>query len=267
MNSMVCSSSLMTSIERPRLRSSLTRTLNDSGTPASTISLSLDDRLVRLDATDHVVRLDGQHLLEDVRRAVGFKRPDFHLAEPLPAELRLTTQRLLRDERVRAGRPRVDLVLNQVSQLQHIDDADRHRAVELLAGAAVVELEPCRRAAAPPPRASERISSSDAPSKTGVAIFDAECFGRPAEVRFEHLADVHARRNADRIQNDVDRRAIRQVRHVLDRKDPRDDTLIAVATRHLVALGDLPLLGDADADHLVDAGRQFVVGSLFPRSA
>src|SRR4051794_17349221 len=50
--------------------------------------LALDDRLIGLDPADHVVRLDGQDLLERVRRAVGLERPHLHLAEPLAAELR-----------------------------------------------------------------------------------------------------------------------------------------------------------------------------------
>jgi hypothetical protein len=36
-------------------------------------------------------------------------------------------------------------------------------------------------------------------------ILIAETLGRPAEMGFEHLADVHARRHAERIQHDVDR--------------------------------------------------------------
>src|SRR5204862_284362 len=63
--------------------------------------VALDDRFVDLCAARDVVRLRGEQFLEDVRRAVGFERPDLHFAEPLPAELRLAAERLLRDERVR----------------------------------------------------------------------------------------------------------------------------------------------------------------------
>src|SRR5215211_2299573 len=42
---------------------------------------ALDDRLVSLDATHDIVRLDSQHLLQDVRGAVRLERPDLHLAE------------------------------------------------------------------------------------------------------------------------------------------------------------------------------------------
>src|SRR6266852_7797712 len=43
--------------------------------------VALDDRLVRLDAADDVVGLDGEDFLEDVRRAVGLERPNLHLTE------------------------------------------------------------------------------------------------------------------------------------------------------------------------------------------
>ena len=101
--------------------------------------VAADDRLVDLGAAGHVVRLHRQHLLQRVGGAVGFERPDLHLAEALAAELRLAAQRLLGDERVRTDRTRVDLVVHQVVQLQHVDVAHRHLAVERLAGTAVIE--------------------------------------------------------------------------------------------------------------------------------
>src|SRR5256714_15355540 len=103
--------------------------------------VSLDDGLVGLDPPDDVVGLDRQDLLEDVRGAVGLQRPYLHLAEPLAAELRLASQRLLGDQAVRTGGAGVDLVLDQVSQLEHVDPADRDRLLERLAGAAVTQLD------------------------------------------------------------------------------------------------------------------------------
>src|SRR5829696_1434365 len=63
--------------------------------------LALDDGLVDLDPAEDVVGLDGEQLLQRVRGAVGLHRPALHLTEALATELRLTTQRLLRDHRVR----------------------------------------------------------------------------------------------------------------------------------------------------------------------
>ena len=49
-----------------------------------------------------------------------------------------------------------------------------------------------------------------------VAVFDllADDFDSHAEMRLENLSDVHTGRDTQRIQNDVDRRAIRKERHV-----------------------------------------------------
>ena len=74
----------------------------------------------------------------------------------------------------------------------------------------------------------------------------------------EDLADVHPRRHAERIQHDVDRRAVRHVRHVLDRHDLRHDALVAVAAGHLVARLQAALHRDVDLDHLLHARRQLV---------
>ena len=101
------------------------------------VVVAAHDRLVGLGTARDVVRLHRQHLLQGVGGAVGFQRPDLHLAEALAAELRLAAQRLLGDEAVGADRAGVDLVVHQMVQLQHIDVAHRHLALEALAGAAV----------------------------------------------------------------------------------------------------------------------------------
>ena len=100
----------------------------------------------------------------------------------------------------------------------------------------------------------------------------AQSLGGPAQVRFQNLADVHTGRNAQRIEHDLHRRAIRQIRHVLFRNDARDHALVAVAAGHLVAHRKLALHGDVDFHQLDHARRQFValaqlgdllVGDLF----
>src|SRR6516165_12757826 len=77
------------------------------------------------------------HLLQRVRGAVSFERPYFHLAEPLAAELRLAAQRLLGDQAVRTDRAGMDLVIDQMMQLEHVDVAHRHLAIERLSRAAI----------------------------------------------------------------------------------------------------------------------------------
>ena len=91
-----------------------------------------------------------------------------------------------------------------------------------------------------------------------LADLEAEAGAGPAEMGLEDLADVHAARHAERIEHDVDRRAVLEERHVLDRHDLRHHALVAVAAGHLVAGLDLALHRDEDLDHLHHAGRQLV---------
>ena len=86
----------------------------------------------------------------------------------------------------------------------------------------------------------------------------AERLRRPAEVDLEDLADVHTARHAERVEHDVDRRAVLEVRHVLFGEEPRDDALVAVTAGHLVADRELALDREVDLDQLDDARRQLV---------
>src|SRR3954469_14927703 len=259
--------------------------------------LALDDGLVHLHAAEHVVGLDGEDLLQRVGRAVRLEGPHLHLTEPLTTELRLPTQRLLRDHRVRAGRTGVDLVVHQVRQLQDVHVANGDRTVERLAGTTVeqrhlavgsdqpgavgtvgvevgeqvldrrdlgtglVDLVPVRTV-----EHRRRHPHRGARDRAGLVALRRRLhvLGRPAvtrrvpEVRLEHLADVHTARDTERVEHDVDRRAVGEVRHVLDGEDLGDHTLVAVAAGELVALADLALLTDVDAHELVDARRQLV---------
>ena len=57
----------------------------------------------------------------------------------------------------------------------------------------------------------------------------------PAQVRFQNLAHVHTRRHAQRIQHNLHRGSIGQIRHVFLGKNARNHALVAVPARHLVA--------------------------------
>src|SRR5260370_1594332 len=99
------------------------------------------DGLVNLCAAIDGLRLRREQLLQDVRWAVRFQRPDFHFAEALAAELCLAAERLLRDERVRPDAAGMDLVVDKVRQLKHVDVADSDRLVELVTAHAVEEVD------------------------------------------------------------------------------------------------------------------------------
>ena len=202
--------------------------------------------------------------MQGVGRAVGLQRPDLHFAEALSAVLRLAAQRLLGHEAVRTDRTGVDLVRDQVAQLEHVDVPHHDLLVELVTRPAVVE-----RALAV---GLDPLVALDLAGVLEVALdfllvdavedrgrhLEAERLGRDAEVRFEHLTDVHAAGHAQRVEADFHRRAVREVRHVFLRHDPGDDALVAVAAGHLVADAELALAGDVDLHLLDDAGIDLV---------
>ena len=102
----------------------------------------------------------------------------------------------------------------------------------------------------------------------GAAIFlqrlvdlDAQTARGPAHVRLEDLTDVHPRRHAQRVETEIDRRAIREERHVLHRHHLRDHALVAVTAGHLVARLQLALHRDEDLDHLHHARGQIVAAA------
>ena len=87
---------------------------------------------------------------------------------------------------------------------------------------------------------------------------EAEQLRGPPEVGLEDLSDVHAARHAERVEHDVDRLAVGEERHVLLGDDAGNDTLVAVASGHLVADRDLALLGQIDLHELDDARGQLI---------
>src|SRR6476620_7532060 len=232
--------------------------LEGLGDPRWLDLLPLHDGLVGLDAPEDVVRLHGQQLLEDVGRAIGFERPDLHLAEALATELGLATQRLLGDQAVRTGRPRVDLVLDEVVELEHVDVADGDPAVEQLARPAVAQLglAVVRQARLGQLALDVVLGRAVEHGGRGLQALGVE---RPAEVGLEDLADVQPARDAKRVEDDGDRGAVRQERHVLGGQDLGDDALVAVTAGHLVADADLALLGDGHPDQAVDTRLEVVV--------
>src|SRR5688572_15545508 len=230
------------------------------GQPWRERRVALDDRLVDLGASGDVVRFRREQLLEDVRRPIRLERPDLHLSKALAAELGLAAQRLLRDERVGADRPRVDLVVDQVRQLEHVDVADRHLLLEVLTRHAVEELRlaTLRQARLLEPVLDLRFRRA---VEDGRGEVETQRVRRPPEVCLENLSDVHTRRHAERVEDDLHRRPIRQIRHVLFRQDARDDALVAVAAGHLVADRQLALHCDVYLHELDDARRQLVAAA------
>ena len=79
----------------------------------------------------------------------------------------------------------------------------------------------------------------------------------------KNLPHIHARRHTQWIKQDVNSRAVFHMWHILDRNNPRDHTLVAVAASHFVAGLQLALHGHEDLDHLQHTWRKFVAALNF----
>ena len=102
--------------------------------------------------------------------------------------------------------------------------------------------------------------------KDGGLYLVAQMLRGKAEMHLEHLTDIHSGGNAQGVEHDIERRAVRKEGHILLRKYSRNNTLVAVAACHLIADGELTLLGDIAADNLVYAGCELIAvlaGELF----
>ena len=224
---------------------------------------ALDDGLVNTRTALHVVGLDRKKLLKRVGHAVRLESPHFHFAHTLTAELRLAAERLLGDERVGADGTGMDLVGDEVVELEHVDDADDDLLLEGLARKTVIKN---RLALGADPALGTLFLLLDLAGleeklvdlgllnavEHGRRGVEVEVAARKTEVGLKKLTEVHARRHAERVQNDVDRAAVGKERHVAARKNARDDTLVAVTSGHLVADRKVLLVDEENAYFLDD---------------
>ena len=173
----------------------------------------------------------------------------------MTAKLRLSAQRLLGHQGIGTNGASVNLVINQVGQFEHIDVTDRHRIVKRLAVDPVIERY------LPVLRQLSRFEFFFDVSHLG-ALKDrrgdvlTKLLGGPPEMRLQNLPDIHTRGYPERIENDVHRCAVGQVRHIFYRHNLGDHPLITVPTGHLIADGDFPADGNCYLNQLLDTGRK-----------
>ena len=65
-------------------------------------------------------------------------------------------------------------------------------------------------------------------------------------MRLQNLSDVHSTWNTKRVENNIDSLPVWQVRHILFGKNTAYNTLLPVASSHLVANAKLALGGNKD---------------------
>ena len=85
-----------------------------------------------------------------------------------------------------------------------------------------------------------------------------QTFGSKTKMTLKHLANVHAGRNTQRIQDHVNGGAVSKIRHIFFRQQPGDNTLVAVTTGHFVTHRQFALGGNINLDHLDYARGQII---------
>ena len=77
-------------------------------------------------------------------------------------------------------------------------------------------------------------------------------------MNLQYLSDIHSGRYAQRVKHYLKWLTVFKERHILLRKYSGNNTLITVASRHLVSNVDLSLSGDVTPYQLVNSRRQLV---------
>src|SRR3989338_2463385 len=187
--------------------------------------------------------LDGQHFLQSVRGAVTFQSPTLHFSEPLASALGFSSQRLLGDKRIRPDGSHMNLVLHHMVQLHHINLAHRHLLVKKFSRPAVAKFD----FAVFGQTGFFKLLSDfifRGSVETGRNGVITQFFRRPAKMSFQNLADVHTTGHAQRIKNDVHRRAVFQIRHILQGQYFGNNAFVAMPAGQLVADGNFSQFGD-----------------------
>ena len=169
----------------------------------------------------------------------------------------LRQKRLLGNQSVRTGRTGMDLIINQMVQLQIVGITNGNQIIERLTGTAIIQ-----DSLAILTKASQLQSLADillvSTVEHGSGHVPAQSLSGITQVDFQNLTDVHTGRHAQGVQNHIQGGTVGQEGHIFLRQDAGNNALVTVTTGHLIADGDLSLLGDVNADGLGNAGSQLI---------
>ena len=176
-----------------------------------------------------------------------------------------TTEGLLSDEGVGADGTRVHLVFYHVTEFEHVGHTYSCLLVKLFTSGSIVKLS-CAIAwesgfVRPFAEVFEMSTVED-----GGSELETEFLTCVTQYCFKHLTDVHTRRHTEGVEHDVYGSTISKEWHVFLTHDFGYDTLVTVATCHLITDTNLTLLSDVDFCHLDNAAGKFVTngdGVLF----
>src|SRR5690606_11043021 len=144
---------------------------------------------------------------------------------------------------VRADRACVHLIIDKVTEFQHIGYTYSDRLIESLSGETVEEV-----------RAAEgrqtclfqflRNLVCGSTIEDGGGVCTPEFQTRPTQYGFEDLPQVHPRGYAQRVEANVNGGSVFKERHVLFANDPCHHTFVTVTAGHLITNFQFTFLGD-----------------------
>ena len=171
-----------------------------------------------------------------------------------------TTQRLLRNQRVRSDRTGMHFIIYHVPQFQEVGHSYCRRLVETFTGTTVIQVG-CT------------VTRHTGFIGIGVDIvqactvenrsseFQSQFFTGPAQYSFENLSQVHTGRYTQRIQTNIHRSTVGQERHIFNPYNTGYDTFITVTSCHLITDLQFTFFRYVNFSHFDDAGRKFVSDS------
>ena len=135
------------------------------------------------------------------------------------------------------------LVIDHVAELDHVDDTDCRILVKPVTCTSIPEMSPAElRETCLVSILAEFVKACTVENRS--AELHAELLACPSENCLVNLSEVHSGRHTERVEDNVHRSSVLEERHILLPDNLGHDTLVSVASGHLVTDSDLPLLGD-----------------------
>ena len=151
----------------------------------------------------------------------------------------------------------MNLIVYQMVEFEHIHVSYGYRIIERFACPAVSQLElSCSRISAFVEKLYNVFLSSAVEYRGGNV--PALLLGCKSEVNFQYLSYIHSGRYAQRVKHYLKRLTVFQEWHILFRKDSGNNTLITMASCHLISNVNLSLGCNVASYQLVDSRRKFI---------
>ena len=149
------------------------------------------------------------------------------------------------------------LVVDHVAELDHVDDTHGCRLVEPVSCSTIPEVGlAIHRHACLLGIFTDVLDGCTVEDRS--AELNSEFLSCPTEHGLVNLTEVHSGRHAERVEDDVHWSSVLEERHILPAHDLRYDTLVTMASGHLVTDSDLSLLCDIDFGKLHHSVRKIV---------